>query len=88
MRLQDELARIVRHEGSTAVLVTHDVDEAVFLADRIVVLQPHPGRVTRVVEVDLGARRDRSSAGFLRLRDDVLETLGVRHAVPGSGIVT
>jgi len=79
LRLQDELARIVRHEHSTAVLVTHDVDEAVFLADRIVVLQPHPGRVARVVEVELGPQRDRSAPEFLRLRDEVLETLGVRH---------
>ena len=80
LRLQYELARIVRHERSTAVLVTHDVDEAVFLADRIVVLQPHPGRVARVVDVNLGLHRDRSAPDFLRLRDEVLETLGVRRA--------
>jgi ABC-type nitrate/sulfonate/bicarbonate transport system ATPase subunit len=77
LRLQDELARIVRREGSTVLLVTHDVDEAVFLADRIVVLQPNPGRVARVVEVNLGLDRDRSAPAFLRLRDAVLETLGV-----------
>jgi ABC-type nitrate/sulfonate/bicarbonate transport system ATPase subunit len=84
LRLQDELARIVRYEGSTVVLVTHDVDEAVFLADRIVVLQPQPGRITRVVDVELGRERDRSAPEFLRLRDEVLETLGVRHAVHGA----
>jgi ABC-type nitrate/sulfonate/bicarbonate transport system ATPase subunit len=77
LRLQDELARIVRHERSTVLLVTHDVDEAVFLADRIVVLQPSPGRVARVLDVPLGRHRDRSAPEFLRLRDTVLETLGV-----------
>ena len=77
LRLQDELARIVRRERSTVLLVTHDVDEAVFLADRIVVLQPDPGRVARVLEVKLGRHRDRSATDFLRLRDTVLETLGV-----------
>jgi len=80
LRLQDELARIVRHEQSTAVLVTHDVDEAVFLADRIVVLQPNPGRIARIVDVTLGQDRDRSDPEFVRLRDEVLDILGVRHA--------
>ena len=80
LRLQEELARIVRHEATTAVLVTHDVDEAVFLSHRVVVLQPHPGRVAHVVKVELGEHRDRSAPEFLQLRDDVLETLGVRKA--------
>jgi len=78
LRLQDELARIVRNEQSTAILVTHDVDEAVFLADRIMVLEPNPGRIARVVDVKLGADRDRSAPGFVRLRDEVLDLLGVR----------
>jgi ABC-type nitrate/sulfonate/bicarbonate transport system ATPase subunit len=80
LRLQDELARIVHRENSTVLLVTHDVDEAVFLADRIVVLQPDPGRVSRIVKIDLDRRnRDRSAPAFLRLRDEVLDVLGVRH---------
>jgi sulfonate transport system ATP-binding protein len=80
LRLQDELARIVQLEKSTVVLVTHDVDEAVFLADRIVVMQPNPGRVSRIVNLDLASRdRDRSAPAFLRLRDEVLEVLGVRR---------
>jgi sulfonate transport system ATP-binding protein len=79
LRLQDELARIVEAEKSTVMLVTHDVDEAVFLADRIVVLEPHPGRVARIVNIDLARERDRSAPAFVRLRDEVLEVLGVRH---------
>jgi sulfonate transport system ATP-binding protein len=82
LRLQDELSRIVQHENSTVLLVTHDVDEAVFLADRIVVLQPDPGRIARIVNVDLERRnRDRSAPAFLRLRDEVLDVLGVRRTV-------
>jgi ABC-type nitrate/sulfonate/bicarbonate transport system ATPase subunit len=77
LRLQGELARIVRAEGTTALLVTHDVDEAVFLADRIVVMQPHPGRVAAVLDVPPGSGHDRSAPGFLRLRDEVLALLGV-----------
>jgi ABC-type nitrate/sulfonate/bicarbonate transport system ATPase subunit len=79
LRLQDELARIVQVENCTVLLVTHDVDEAVFLADRIVVLDPDPGRVARIVTVDLDRDRDRSAPAFLRLRDEVLDVLGVRR---------
>ncbi|HVJ43420.1 MAG TPA: ABC transporter ATP-binding protein [Dongiaceae bacterium] len=79
LRLQDELKRIVRHEGITAVLVTHDVDEAVYLGDRIVIMQPHPGRIAGILPVGLPANRNRSDAAFLRLRDHVLGQLGVGH---------
>jgi ABC-type nitrate/sulfonate/bicarbonate transport system ATPase subunit len=77
LRLQDELKRIIRHEGITAILVTHDVDEAVYLGDRIVVMQPHPGRIASILDVPLPAERNRSDAAFLRLRDHVLAELGV-----------
>jgi sulfonate transport system ATP-binding protein len=52
-RLQDELERLWQHERVTTVLVTHDVDEAVRLGDRVVVLQPRPGRLRRIVNVPL-----------------------------------
>jgi ABC-type nitrate/sulfonate/bicarbonate transport system ATPase subunit len=77
LRLQGELARIVRHQRSTALLVTHDVDEAVFLADRILVMHPHPGRVAAVLDIEPGLRRDRSAPAFLAIRDRVLALLGV-----------
>ncbi|WP_322884503.1 ABC transporter ATP-binding protein [Sinorhizobium medicae] len=81
LRLQDELKRIVQHEGTTALLVTHDVDEAVHLGHRIVVMQPHPGRIARIISIPDQARQDRSSREFIRLRDEVLELLGVGAAV-------
>ncbi|WP_320201304.1 ABC transporter ATP-binding protein [Agrobacterium sp. rho-13.3] len=77
LKLQDELKRIVKHEKTTALLVTHDVDEAVHLGHRIVVMQPHPGRIATILNIPETARRDRSSRDFIDLRDQVLRLLGV-----------
>jgi sulfonate transport system ATP-binding protein len=71
-RLQGELQRIWAQERITMVLVTHDVEEAVFLGDRVVVMQPRPGRIKRVVDVPLARPRNRSDPEFIRIRDDVL----------------
>jgi sulfonate transport system ATP-binding protein len=73
--LQDELLRIWEAEGTTTVMVTHDVEEAVFLADRIVILEPRPGRIRREVTVDLSRPRSRGSAAFAALKETVLEEL-------------
>ncbi|MFT3857196.1 MAG: ABC transporter ATP-binding protein [Aquabacterium sp.] len=71
-RLQQELQRIWQAEGITAILVTHDVEEAVYLGDRIVVMQPRPGRIRRIVDVPLARPRERTSAEFTAIKDDVL----------------
>ena len=74
--LQQELERIWRAEGITAILVTHDVEEAVYLGDRIVVMQPRPGRIKRIVDVPLPRSRDRGTAAFAAIKDDVLSEFG------------
>lgn len=71
-RLQTELQRIWEKERITMILVTHDVEEAVFLGDRVVIMQPHPGRIHRIVPVPLAHPRNRSDPRFIRIRDDVL----------------
>jgi ABC-type nitrate/sulfonate/bicarbonate transport system ATPase subunit len=55
--------------------VTHDVDEAIYMSDRIVILSARPGRVEQVISVDLERPRQRNSAEFLKLRSDILELL-------------
>jgi len=88
-RLQTELQRIWAHEKITMILVTHDVDEAVFLGDRVVVLAPRPGRISRIFDVTAARPRARSDDDLIRLRNEVLRTLehdGVvdPEASPGS----
>ena len=78
-RLQNELRRIWEREQITMILVTHDVDEAVFLADRVVVMQARPGRIGKVVKVGLQRPRSRSDAAFVRLRDEILADFSVPH---------
>ncbi len=75
MRMQDEVLRLWDARGTTMVLVTHDIDEAIYMSDRIVVMTPRPGRVERVIEIPLDRPRDRNSAEFLRIRGDILEFL-------------
>jgi ABC-type nitrate/sulfonate/bicarbonate transport system ATPase subunit len=86
LRLQDELQRIVAYEGITTILVTHDVDEAVHLGNRIVVMQPHPGRISNILPISLAPDRSRSDPAFLRLRDHVLSELGVETAERAPGV--
>ena len=75
MRMQDEVLRLWRARGTTMVLVTHDIDEAIYMSDRIVVLTPRPGRIEHIIEVGLDRPRHRNSPRFLELRAEILEEL-------------
>ncbi len=73
--LQDELLDLWEHTGKTVLFVTHDVEEAVRLADRVVVMDTEPGAVREVVDVDLGRPRSRSDAGFAEHYERVLDLI-------------
>ncbi|WP_437744778.1 ABC transporter ATP-binding protein [Sorangium sp. So ce1504] len=70
-KLQQELQRIWQEEQITMILVTHDVEEAVFLGDRVVVLEPRPGRIKRVVPVSAPRPRSRTDHEIKALVDEV-----------------
>jgi sulfonate transport system ATP-binding protein len=72
LKLQQELQRLWTVDRMTTLLVTHDVEEAVFLADRIVVMGARPGSIQQVLEVSLDRPRQRSSAAFQRVKEQVL----------------
>lgn len=71
IQMQQELLRIREVEQTTMILVTHDIDEAVYLGDRIVVLSSRPGTVRKVVPVQLSRPRDRSSYDFVQVRREI-----------------
>jgi sulfonate transport system ATP-binding protein len=75
--VQQELLRIWRQERVTMIMVTHDIEEAVFLSDQVVVLGSRPGQVKAVIPVDLPHSRDRLDPRFVRLRQAVLDELAV-----------
>jgi NitT/TauT family transport system ATP-binding protein/sulfonate transport system ATP-binding protein len=75
VHVQNELQRIWMAQRSTMVMVTHDVEEALYLGDRVIVMSPHPGRIRRIVEVDLPHPRDRRSPLLHRLKDEILAEL-------------
>jgi ABC-type nitrate/sulfonate/bicarbonate transport system ATPase subunit len=75
MKMQDEVLRLWEDRGTTILLVTHDIDEAIYMSDRIVILTPRPGRVEQVITVELERPRHRNSPEFLKLRSDILELL-------------
>jgi len=58
------------------ILVTHDVEEAVYLGDRVVVMEPRPGRIRRIVPVGLDHPRERQSRAFNAIKDEVLAEFG------------
>ena len=77
MRMQDEILRLWKARGTTLVLVTHDVDEAIYMCDRIAVMTPGPGRIDGVIDVPLDRPRHRTDRAFTDLRVQLLEALNL-----------
>jgi len=79
IRLQDALQEIWQRSRTTAILVTHDIDEAIALGQRVVIMTPRPGRIRRTLDIDLPYPRDRGDDRFGAYRRDVFIEFGLSH---------
>jgi sulfonate transport system ATP-binding protein len=71
LNLQEELLKIWQKENITMIIVTHDIDEAVYLGQKVVVMTPRPGRIKNIHRVDLGTLRVRTGGLFTAARDEI-----------------
>ena len=74
-KLQEELIRIWKKTKKTIIFVTHDVDEAVFLADEVVIISKRPGKIKKVFKIDLNHPRNRENTEFLNIQLEIIEIL-------------
>ena len=80
--IQDKLLELHRLNGITMVLVTHDIDEAIYLSDRIVIMTPRPGKISNIIEVNIPHPRQRGEAEFLAMRRKLLQKFDLATAHP------
>ena len=81
MKLQDDILDICHRTKKTIVFVTHDIEEAIFLADRVIIMDANPGRIKTTVKISLGKDRDRTSEDFLQIRDRIFELFHMKKEV-------
>ena len=84
MYMHQELERIWEQEGITMIMVTHDVDEAIYLSDKIVIMSNRPGTIKKIIPVHLARPRDRASYDFVKIKEQVLEEFHLHTEHPFS----
>lgn len=80
--IQDKLLELRKENKTTMILVTHDVDEAIYLSDRIVIMTPRPGKISEIMEVKMSHPRHRGGSEFLAIRKRILEKLKLASELP------
>ncbi len=78
-KMQEEITRIWQENKKTIVFVTHDIDEAIYLADSVLVLSTNPGRIQEVLPVDIGRPRDRTDYDFINIRKQIFTALSLQR---------
>ncbi|WP_054956838.1 ABC transporter ATP-binding protein [Paenibacillus dakarensis] len=77
--MQNELLRLWEGTGKTVLLITHDIDEAIYLADTIYVMSPRPGRIVESISIDTPRPRNRNAAEFAAQRERIMKHLDLSH---------
>lgn len=75
MNMQDEILSMWKESGNTVLMVTHDVDEAIYMGTRVLVMEPRPGKIKKDIHIDLDYPRNRSGQKFIEYRNEILEML-------------
>lgn len=75
MNMQDEILRIWKEQKITIIMVTHDVDEAIYLSDQVVIMTPRPAKIEKVIDIELARPRARGNEDFLKYRTQILKIL-------------
>ncbi len=83
MKMRSDLIRIWQNERKTILFVTHDIEESVQLADRVLVMSPRPGTICAEVRIDLPRPRDLDAPGYLAARDEIFHAMGMTLKVGG-----
>ena len=84
VNLQEELLKIWQKEKITMIIVTHDIDEAVYLGQNVVVMTPRPGRIKHIYKTELGTPRLRTGSVFTKARDEIYKEFFKEAEVPFS----
>ncbi len=82
LKMQDDLLRITRSGKTTTIFVTHDIEEAIYLADRIAIMSANPGEIRQLIPVKLPMDRDRTSDDFVLIRDRIFDILNMKQEKP------
>ncbi len=82
MAMQDEILRIKKEHNMTMIMVTHDVDEAVYMSDYVVVMTPRPAKVEKIIKIELSQPRVRKQDEFVNYRNQILEILNYAGKLP------
>jgi ABC-type nitrate/sulfonate/bicarbonate transport system ATPase subunit len=85
LKMRNELLRVLREERHTVILITHDVEEAIYLADRVVVLSQRPTTIRSVFPIARPHPRKLSEPALQAMKEAILGQLGLYDSVPGAG---
>ncbi len=77
INMQEELLRLWYENHHIMIMVTHDVDEAIYMSNRVIIMEPRPGRIKRIMDIDLPYPRNRLSDEFSSLRNEAMKSLGM-----------